>query len=111
MIAVERETWKATAAEWKEAARLNMEADDCWQPRAVAAEARALASERREQAAETARRPIIDVLLDIGDRLTDEGDRIYLGSTNDADLLRSVARRLEDASAVYARQKPTDPIT
>lgn len=35
-----------------------------------------------------------DALLDICDRLQDEGDRVYLGSTNDAEALRDLGRRV-----------------
>lgn len=35
-----------------------------------------------------------DTLLDICDRLQDEGDRVYLGSTNDAEALRMLGRRM-----------------
>jgi hypothetical protein len=42
---------------------------------------------------------IADLMLDVGDRLEDEGDRVFLGSTNDADRIRELARRLEGLAA------------
>jgi hypothetical protein len=47
-----------------------------------------------------------DVALAIADRIEDEGDRAYFGSTNDPDMLKALARELDDLHWHYVRPAP-----